>query len=236
MKGTTMVMLQNDEAKLLADLIANGNDLSAKDLSLAIETELRGNKRKCILIALNQLYRNITVGEPQRKTLSFDLIRRKLDLSETRSRKNFVRRVFKKNKLFALAEIRLRYPRYTEQMLREDLKIKRAKPKNKKQKPIVDLRRCQLGKLAVKLSVCEMDENEYHTVCNRIALLQNAHNHRLPIPLTVKLQGETLVYDFNWKTRERIIKNFVEMANVKGMTHEQLRKRYQEIISSPNSF
>jgi len=48
--------------------------------------------------------------------------------------------------------------------------------------------------------------------------------------------GETLVYDFDWKTRETIVKSFVELANSNGMTHELLKKRYQEIIRSPNSF
>jgi hypothetical protein len=66
-----------------------------------------------------------------------------------------------------------------------------------------------------------------------MVMLQNAHDHRLPIPLTVKLQGEVLVYSFHWKTRERTIKSFVELANTKGMTHESLKGKYQELLRSP---
>ncbi len=138
--------------------------------------------------------------------------------------------------MFALTEIRSRYPEYTLEMLIADLTIKHKKTTRKKHKPNVELRRCQLEKLAARLRSGSLSEQEYHNTCNRIVLLQNAHDHRLPIPLTVKLQGETFIYDFNWRTREKVVKGFEELANTGGITHEQLKKRYQEIIGSPNSF
>jgi len=51
----------------------------------------------------------------------------------------------------------------------------------------------------------------------------------VPIPLTVKLQEQVLVYYFNWKIRESVVKSFVELANSKGMTHEILGIKYKEI-------
>lgn len=46
--------------------------------------------------------------------------------------------------------------------------------------------------------------------------------------LTVKLQGETYAYSFNWTTAERIIKEFHALANKPGMTHEKLQE-YREL-------
>jgi hypothetical protein len=159
-----------------------------------------------------------------------------VELSQQRSRKNFARRIYYKNKLFALEEIRLRYPDYTESMLLTDLQIKSHKTKRKKHKPTTDLRRCQLEKLAARLCSGALDEKEYHQVCCRMVILQNAHDHRLPIPLTVTFNKETLVYSFSWRTRENVVKSFVSLANAKGMNHEELGKRYKEMVSSSYSY
>lgn len=44
---------------------------------------------------------------------------------------------------------------------------------------------------------------------------------------------EKAVYSFKWKTREQVVKFILELANTKGMTHDQLKVRYQELIISP---
>lgn len=227
---------ESDESIVLHSLLARGADLTHKEVFAMLVAEQDGLKRKGVLILLREFCQSMVSTDKKNATPDLETVSRKLFLSEERSRKNFARRVYRKNKLFALAEIRSRYPDYDEQQLTKDLTFKSKKTRCKKHKPIMDLRRCQLEKLAKKLNSGDLPEQEYHTICNRIVLLQNAHNHRLPIPLTVKLQGETLVYDFNWKTKEYIVKSFVELANSKDMTHDLLKKRYQEIIRSPNSF
>ena len=130
-------------------------------------------------------------------------------------------------------EVRVKYPDYTVAMLQADLLVKKIKFRKKKHKPIVDLHRSQLEKLAQKLSFEDLSEYDYHHTCCRIFLLQNAHKLRLLIRLTVTLNKNKLVYSFNWRTRESVVKSFVGLANTQGMTHEQLGLRHKE-MSSPN--
>jgi hypothetical protein len=66
-----------------------------------------------ILILLRELYKNFEKSD--KTQITPELIERKVFLSQERTRKNFVRRVYKKNKLFALKEIHTRYPGYSEQ-------------------------------------------------------------------------------------------------------------------------
>jgi hypothetical protein len=69
-----------------------------------------------------------------------------------------------------------------------------------------------------------------------MAIMEEAHRHRLPIPIPVKLQGVAKVYSFNWKIREEVVKAFADLANGKSVTHPVLEQRYKEIISSNYSF
>jgi hypothetical protein len=227
---------ESQESILLRSLFARGEDLKSKEVIDMLVAEQDGQKRLGILILLREFYQSMVSPDGKKGKPDLETVNRKVLLSKDRSRRNFVRRVYRKNKLFALEEIRTRYPDYEEVLLQKDLAVKSQKPKRKKHKPILDLRRCQLEKLTSLLRSGDLPELEYHSVCNRIGMLQNAHDRRLPIPLSVKLQGETLVYDFDWKTRENIVKSFVELANKQGMTHDLLKKRYQEITSSRNSF
>ena len=141
----------------------------------------------------------------------------------------FCKGVYQKNKLFAIEEIRTKYPGYTEVLLHADLLKKKSKMRKKKHKPVVDLRRCQLEKQARKLNGKDLNEQDYQIICCRIVLLRNAHNLRLPIPLTVTLKKHTLVYSFNWRARETVVKSFVDLANSQGMTHELLGLRYKKM-------
>jgi len=224
---------ENRETEYLKELLRDGVNYTARDIIILMEKERQGEKSLGVLILLRELLKNLSKTDKTELTIA--LIERKVFISMERTRKNFVRRVYKKNKLFALEEIGSRYPGYDETMLLNDLKQKKGRKKDKKTKPVLDLRRSQLAKLAFRLKTTS-DENEYHATCCRMVMLQNAHNHRLPIPLTVRLQDETLVYSFDWKTREQVVKSFVELANAKGMTHEQLKVKYQELITSRNSF
>jgi hypothetical protein len=115
-------------------------------------------------------------------------------------------------------------------MLTADLKVKKTKVKRRKHKPVLDLRRCQLQKLAHRLQSGELAEAEYHDTCCQIVMLQ--HDLRLPIPLKVTNRKETLAYAFDWRTREGVVKSFVDLANTKGMTHETFQQRYLEMVSS----
>lgn len=226
----------NEETLFLKELIESGDQLTAAEISCLLNAEQQAQKRPAILVMLRHLYKNTVLPDNEKKRMTAEAVERKVLLAQQRSRRNFVRRVYEKNKLFAMEEIRAKYPEYAEAQLAADLQEKPGKAKRKKQKPIVDLRRCQLQKLAAKLTLTEQDPANYHRLCNQIVLLQNAHDRRLPIPLTVKLQGETLVYDFKWQTRESAVKNFVALANQNGMTHPQLQKIYQEILRSPVSY
>jgi hypothetical protein len=226
---------ESEETKLMRELIRKGDSYSAKEIGEMLRKEQQGEKRLTILILLRELYKNSALQKESSLQITADLIERKALRSLERTRKNFIRRVFSKNRLFALSEIRTRYPDYSEDMLARDLLRKPGKKKAKKRKQVKDLRRSQLEKLAFKLRSPELTVEEYNTTCNRIVLLQNAHDRRLPIPLTVKLQGETLVYFFNWQTREQVVKSFVELANKPGITHEQLGANYKEITASSYS-
>jgi hypothetical protein len=189
-----------------------------------------------VLIALRHIFRAMAEnpGSPM-PDLTKEWLEAKVRQSAERSRRNFVRRIYSRSPLFGLSEIQERYPDYTEQLLLQDLPVKSKKDKVKKHQPVTDLRRCQLEKLAAQLRLGGLGEQAYTSVCNRIVMLQNAHQKRLPIPLAVTFGGETLVYSFNWKTREGIVKSFVELANSSGMTHDRLKQKYQEIIGSPYS-
>ncbi len=227
---------ESEDTQLMRELISKGDKYSAKEIGEMLRKEQQGEKRLTILILLRELYKHSALQKESSLQITADLIERKALRSLERTRKNFIRRVFSKNKLFALLEIRTRYPDYSEDMLARDLHSKPGKKKAKKRKQVKDLRRSQLEKLAFKLRSPELTVEEYNTTCNRIVLLQNAHNRRLPIPLTVKLQGQTLVYSFNWQTREQVVKSFVELANKPGITHEQLGANYKEIKASSYSF
>ncbi len=231
-----VIKTDNGESIFIKELIAKGSELTSKEIYEMLCTEQEGKNRLAILILLRELYKNI-VAEPEDKVLVTDeMVNRKVFLSQERTRKNFVRRIYHKNKLFAMEEIRIKYKDYTEEMLQTDLIVKNSKPKRKKRKPIVDLRRCQLEKLAHRLLSVDLNERDYHNTCCRIVMLQNAHDCRLPIPLTVTLTKETFIYSFDWRTRESVVKSFVTLANTTGMTHEELRKRYQEMCSSSYSY
>lgn len=227
---------ESDESLLLRLLLSKGEELQPKEVFDMLVAEQQGQKRLGILILLREFYQSMVSPDGKKQMPDLETVNKKILRSKERSVRNFVRRVYRKNKLFALDEIRNRYPDYEEVMLLKDVAVKSKKVKRKNHKPMLDLRRCQLEKLSALLRSGDLPEQEYHNVCNRMVMLQNAHDRRLPIPLSVKLQGETLVYDFDWKTRENIVKSFVELANKQGMTHEVLKKRYQEIRSSPNSF
>jgi hypothetical protein len=226
----------SEEMRYINELMEMGETLTASEISSLLDAEQHGEKHPMILALLRQYYQNIVLAPADRIAPDAENLQRKVLLSQERSRKNFVRRIYRRNPLFALEEIRTRYADYVEEQLTLDLQIKKKIAKPKKQKPVLDLRRCQLEKLAAELRHEDLPPVEYNTICNRIVLLQNAHDLRLAIPLTVKLQGETLVYDFNWKTRERVVKDFAALANTNGITHETLKKRYTEIIQSRNSF
>lgn len=220
----------------LGELMTRGNSLTAHEISGMMDQEKEGEKRPAVLVLLRELYKNTVLPPGEKAVITEAVIDRKAFLSQERSRKNFVRRVFARNKLFALAEIRERYPDYSEAMLLADLKVKKGKVKRKKHKPVLDLRRCQLLKLAHHLQSGELTDAEYHAICCRMAMLQRAHELRIPIPIKVTLIKETLVYSFDWRIREGIVKSFVELANCKGITHAVLKKRHQEMVSSNYSY
>ncbi|WP_345953007.1 hypothetical protein [Mucilaginibacter sp. PAMB04168] len=220
----------------LGELVARGDSLTAHEISEMLDQEKEGEKRPAVLVLLRELFKNTVLPPGEKAVITEAVIDRKVFLSQERSRKNFVRRVFARNKLFALAEIRERYPDYSEDMLLADLKVKKGKVKRKKHKPVLDLRRCQLLKLAHRLQSGELTDAEYHATCCRMVMLQRAHELRMPIPIKVTLIKETLVYSFDWRTREGIVKSFVKLANTEGMTHEVLRRRYLEMVSLSYSY
>jgi uncharacterized LabA/DUF88 family protein len=222
----------SEEMRYFKELMALADTLTVAEIGTLLKSEQEGEKRPLILTLLREYYKN--AAENKKGIVDEAKIKRKVLVSEERSRRNFVRRVYAKNKLFAMEEIRQRYQQYSAEQLQVDLHIRKSKIKRKKQKLLLDLRRCQLQKLASKLRN-DLSETEYQQLCNRIVLLQNAHDLRLPIPLTVKMQGETLVYDFDWRTREGVVKNFVALANKKGMTHTDLKEHYDIIIRSSYS-
>ncbi|MDB5141662.1 MAG: hypothetical protein JWQ66_375 [Mucilaginibacter sp.] len=225
----------SEEIRYFKELLGMADTLTVAEIRDLLDAEQAGEKRPLILTLLRTYYKDSASSDS--KAMPDEVaLQRKVFFSQERTRKNFIRRVHSRNPLFALEEIRERYPDYQAEQLAQDLYIKHKKSKAKKHKPILDLRRCQLEKLAERLQIGPISDQEYHTLCNRMVLLQHAHDLRLPIPLSVKLQGEIRVYDFNWKTREKVIKSFVDLANTAGMTHESLKKRYTEIIQSRNSF
>lgn len=227
---------ESQDSRYFKELMAASESLTTSEIVNLMETERQGMNRSAILFLLRQYLKNKQLPNDKKVWPDETFIHRKVQLSEQRTRKNFVRRIYHKNKLFALAEIRLRYPSYTEDMLIADLQLKSRIKKNKKHKPITDLRRCQLEKLASRLRSGVLNEQEYHQTCCRMVMIQRAHDQRLPIPLAVTFNKKTLVYSFGWRTRENVVKSFVALANTKGMDHEQLGKKYKEMVSSNYSY
>jgi hypothetical protein len=229
-------LLVDEETVYLRELIERGDELNAAEVAKLLDNELQTQKRPAVMIALRQLYQNFGKSANKQTVLAEINLRRKVELQQQRTRRNFVRRVYHKNKLFALEEIQVKYPDYKADMLPADLHIAKKTAKRKKHKPLTDLRQCQLEKLAHRLKYSLLDDKTYNETCNRIAILQQAHNLRLPVPLIVKLQQETLVYSFPWKIREGVVKDFVELANKPGMTHQALQERHNEMVRSNYSY
>ncbi|WP_345947714.1 hypothetical protein ABDD95_12730 [Mucilaginibacter sp. PAMB04274] len=227
---------ESDEMRYLRELIAKGAELNAGEIAELLDKEQEGEKRACILILLREIYKQAAGASNSLAKMTTAVIRRRAEVSAQRSRRNFVRRIYRCNPLFALEEIGQRYPGYDITMLITDLRRKTVKRKQVKKKPVLDLRRVQLRKLAEKLEQAGEDEHAYHEICTRIAILAEAHRNRCPIPLSVRLQGRTETYYFHWKTRETVIKAFAEYANTHGQTHEALQTRHNEITSSNYSF
>lgn len=226
----------DEEAELIRKLIDNGQHYSVSEVGQMLDEEQAGKKRLPVLILLRELYRTLATENAKPLQLTVAQVERKAEVSVQRTRKNFARRVFKENQLFALSEIQIKYPDYTEAMLQADLKTKRKKDRHKKKKQVLDYRRSQLEKLAKYLKYGNLDEKDYQRTCCRIVILQQAHELRLPIPKTVTYQKQTMVYSFHWKTRESVVKSFVQKANSEGMTHEQLAIIHQLMTSSNYSF
>lgn len=229
-------VIEDEQSQLVSKLIQNGHHYPVAEIGKMLDEEQRGLKRMPILILLRELYKSLATAEPQPLTITVEQLQQKEAVSEQRTRRNFVRRVYKQNRLFALEEIRLKYPDYTEPMLQEDLKSKRKKDAHIRHKPILAYRRCQLIKLAKRLKEENLNETEYQKTCCQMVIMQHAHDLRLPIPKPVTYARHTEVYSFNWKTRESVIKSFVQQANSAGMNHEQLAKIHEQMISSNYSF
>ncbi|MES2274966.1 MAG: hypothetical protein V4592_03010 [Bacteroidota bacterium] len=227
---------ESAESKYFRELSLLAKSMTAKEIVGLVEAEQMELNRPVILLLLRQYLKNKSLSEDKKVWPDEAYIHRKVEQSQMRTRRNFVRRTYHKNPLFAMQEIGLRYPEYNGAMLLNDLKVKSRKEKRKKHKPITDLRRCQLEKLSARLRSGALDEQEYHQTCCKMVILQNAHDHRLPIPLLVTLNKQTLVYSFGWRIRENVVKSFVCLANTKGMTHEELGKKYQEMVSSNYSY
>lgn len=227
---------ESEELLYLRELMSKAAELNAKEIGELLEKEQAGEKRPCILILLREMYKEAAGALNNLAKMTTEVIQHKAEVSAQRSRRNFVRRIYRCNPLFALEEIGQRYPGYDTAMLTTDLRRKPTKKKRSKKKPVLDLRRVQLAKLAEKLHQANEDEHTYHEVCTRMAMLAEAHRKRCPIPVTVKLQDRTKAYYFHWKTRETVVKAFVALANMPEQTHEALEERHSEIISSNYSF
>lgn len=226
----------DEQSELVRSLIENGHHYSVSEIGKMLDEEQNGLKRLPVLILLRELYRSLATDEPKPLQITPEEVEHKALVSANRTRRNLVRRVYKQNQLFALQEIQLKYPGYTEEMLQADLKSKRKKERSIKHKPVLDYRRSQLGKLAKRLREDNLNEVEYQKTCCQIVILQNAHDLRLPIPKPVTYAKQTEVYSFNWKTRETVIKSFVQQANSTGMNHEQLAKIHEQMTGSNYSF
>ncbi|WP_432328181.1 hypothetical protein ACRQ5D_34395 [Mucilaginibacter sp. P25] len=233
-----IVSLDEQPEKIIEMLINSGHLLPSTEIGRLLGLEQAGGKRREVIIALRFLYRQSAGEINPGKRLDLVTIRRKAAAADLTSRRNFVRRIYHQNPLFALLEIQNRYPGYSESLLRQDLRRKgnSKKGKIKRGKPITDLRRCQLIKLAAILRNGNLPDNEYDQTCHRIALTEQAHRGRLPIRIAVNVAGQKRSYDFPWRSRENVVKSFVAMANTAGITHEQLAARFREILSSNYSF
>ena len=214
---------------LMQDLIRNGGNYTSREIADMMKQEQQGENRTVIMILLRELYKESAGEREEKPVLTVQLIEHKAAVSQQRSRRNFARRTFARNPLFALLEIRERYPEYTEEQLAADLKRKSIPVKKDKSKTPRDLRRCQLSKLAGNLKY-EQDTKSYHDLCNRIVMLENAHKLRLDIPLAVSLDGLRKAYYFHWLTPEAEVKAFVNAANTKGASHDVLTQKFKTII------
>ncbi|QJD95985.1 hypothetical protein HH214_08890 [Mucilaginibacter robiniae] len=220
------------EMEVLLILVSLGYTLPVQQISALLRAERADGNRKAVLLALQWLYR--TSGESQSSTRSqsvLAVLRRAVQV-QARTRRNFVRRIWKQSPLFALSEIQVRYPGYTAAQLEADVKRNKQATQFSRSKPVMDLRRCQLVKLAEQLNSGCLPEEAYHRVCCRIALLQSAHQQRLPVRLSVKLEQESRVYGFAWQIRETVVKSFVKLANTPGMTHDRLQAEHTRMTSS----
>jgi len=214
---------------LMQELIQHGSNYTASEIAEMMQKEQDGENRIAIMILLRELYKEAAGERDDKPPLTTAILAHKVQVAEQRRRRNFVRRIFGKNPLFAILEIRDRYPDYTEEELAIDLKRKSQPVKRDKSKTPRDLRRCQLRKLAENLKY-EDDEQNYHRLCNRIVLLENAHRDHADIPLLVNLEQIAKAYYFHWLTSEIEIKRFVADANTKGCTHDQLTSKHGDII------
>ena len=145
----------------------------------------------------------------------------------------FVRRIFKKTPLFAIQYIRERYPFYKESDLIDDLKRRVSKQTFKPVKAAKEnFRISQLRKWKEVLKYESPNSNTYHKACTTIALMSQALIRKEKITLTVKLEGKTVQYYFQWNTLERVIKQFHKIANQPGMIHSKLEELKADLVIS----
>lgn len=222
---------ESDE-EYLSSLMNISRSMGSKEVFELLNEEQKGKNRLSVIILLRAIYKNQVLPDEEKLVITESLISRKVQLSRDRTRRNLARRIYSKNKLFALSEIRESYPGYTEEQLLADLVKGKSKLKRSKRPPVTDLRRCQLQKLAAKIERGDLNTTEYNSICCKIVMLQQAHDLRLPIPLTVTLNRVTEVYSFPWRARESVVKSFATLANTHGMTHEKLKAHHDEIIKS----
>lgn len=187
-------------------------------------------------VAIRVIARRACVAKERKVAfdMGMDDVNRKVTRQANTRRRNTVRRIFKKNKLFALHEIREIYPDYIVDMLDDDLKTKPKKKELPKGKMKEDFRSSQLRKIKDSLKYDELDNVAYSKLCVKFAFYTSSLNSKRNIVLPVKIEGIKIEYYFKWYTEEDIIKKFHASANSEGMTHEKLGDIQKRLLDKFN--
>lgn len=148
-------------------------------------------------------------------------------------RKRVARRLYKKNPLFAVYEMKKTYEYYDEELLAFDIMLRspRKKKRGKKNpKSIYGLRVRQIQKMWNLLEIArhENDLLSYNKWANLIAMYNDSHAHRRDITLTVKYKDENgnqdnVDYHFRWNTMEGKIQHFLKLVK-QAKSHMELKE------------
>lgn len=214
-----MINLEQSFEDIFNVLLKNTFDESV--LFQALSTERKNQNRKPVIYALIRCIN----GKKGTESFTIEKIMQSVKAMETKARKRFVRNTYKKTSIWAIEEIKKKYPNYTESNLIDDLKPKK---KSRKIKLLTSFRDKQIEKLYKLIMGIDESHENYNKYCNMIATNINSYNKA--ITYQVSKEDKTKTFTFPAKTKEEIVVTFLKGIS-KAKTINEVDKIYNHLFN-----